>query len=94
MLRPNRRPPSSNQNSQSKIKKCLLIWSARKSPPRPDTIVVKVGTRVLTRAGGALDEERIAAWPATVHALMTAGRKVAVVSSGRRRGGAWVGWAD
>ncbi|MGE0608873.1 MAG: glutamate 5-kinase [Pirellulales bacterium] len=46
------------------------------------TIVVKVGTRVLTHAGGVLNVDRIAALAAEVHALMQAGRKVAVVSSG------------
>ena len=47
-----------------------------------DTIVVKLGTRVLTHATGGLNEDRIAALAAEVHALMQAGRKVAVVSSG------------
>jgi glutamate 5-kinase len=47
-----------------------------------DTIVVKVGTRVLTHAGGVLNEERIAALAADVNALIEAGRKVLVVSSG------------
>jgi glutamate 5-kinase len=47
-----------------------------------DTIVVKVGTRVLTGAKGELDEARIASLTADVSALMQAGRKVALVSSG------------
>ncbi|MCL6504713.1 MAG: glutamate 5-kinase [Pirellulales bacterium] len=47
-----------------------------------DTIVVKVGTRVLTGADGKLDEGRIASLTADISALMQAGRKVALVSSG------------
>lgn len=47
-----------------------------------DLIVVKVGTRVLTRAGGTLNEERIAALAEELHQLMAGGRKVALVSSG------------
>ena len=47
-----------------------------------DTIVVKVGTRVLTHEGGVLNEERIAELAAEISRAMTAGRKVVVVSSG------------
>ncbi len=47
-----------------------------------DTVVVKVGTRVLTTPEGVLDEPRIAALAKEIHGLMDAGRKVAVVSSG------------
>lgn len=47
-----------------------------------DTIVVKVGTRVLTGADGKLDEGRIASLTADISALMQAGRKVVLVSSG------------
>ena len=54
----------------------------RKIADAADTIVVKVGTRVLTHEGGMLDEGRIAALAAEIFALIQAGRKVAVVSSG------------
>jgi glutamate 5-kinase len=47
-----------------------------------DTIVVKVGTRVLTHESGVLDEGRIAALASDVDALLQAGRRVVVVSSG------------
>lgn len=47
-----------------------------------ETWVVKLGTRVLTHAGGVLDEQRIAALAGELNALIEAGRKVAVVSSG------------
>src|SRR5262245_11577826 len=46
------------------------------------TIVIKVGTRVLTHTGGVLNEERIAALAGEVNRAMEAGRKVVVVSSG------------
>jgi glutamate 5-kinase len=46
------------------------------------TIVVKVGTRVLTRDDGSLDESRIEALAGQLHALMQTGRKVVLVSSG------------
>ena len=45
-------------------------------------IVVKVGTRVLTRDDGQLDEERIAQLAEQLHAILTAGRQVVLVSSG------------
>jgi len=47
-----------------------------------DTIVVKVGTRVLTGTDGALDEARIASLSEEIHKLRAGGRNVAVVSSG------------
>jgi len=47
-----------------------------------DTWVVKVGTRVLTREGGVLNEERVASLSAELHMLMNAGKKVVLVSSG------------
>lgn len=47
-----------------------------------ETIVVKVGTRVLTGADGALDEARIASLSEEIHKLRAGGRNVAVVSSG------------
>jgi glutamate 5-kinase len=47
-----------------------------------DTVVVKVGTRVLTAADGTLDEGRVAALAEEIHRLLDAGRKVVVVSSG------------
>ena len=46
------------------------------------TIVVKVGTRVLTRDDGQLDQERIEQLADQVHHVMSAGRKVVLVSSG------------
>ncbi|MCX7427934.1 MAG: glutamate 5-kinase [Planctomycetia bacterium] len=46
------------------------------------TIVVKVGTRVLTRQDGHLDVERIAQLAQQVHRALGTGRKIAVVSSG------------
>jgi len=47
-----------------------------------DMLVVKVGTRVLTGAGGALDERRIAALAEELHQVVVGGRKVVLVSSG------------
>ena len=46
------------------------------------TIVVKVGTRVLTREDGQLDEGRIDQLVEQVHHVMATGRKVVLVSSG------------
>ncbi len=46
------------------------------------TIVVKVGTRVLTKDDGRLNEERIAQLAEELHQVMETGRKVALVSSG------------
>jgi glutamate 5-kinase len=46
------------------------------------TIVVKVGTRVLTREDGQLDSERIQQLADQVHHAMSSGRKVVLVSSG------------
>ena len=46
------------------------------------TVVIKVGTRVLTRADGVLDQERIASLASQLHLLLDQGRKVALVSSG------------
>jgi len=46
------------------------------------TIVVKVGTRVLTKAGGVLDLDRIAALAEDLHYVLSTGRKVVLVSSG------------
>jgi glutamate 5-kinase len=46
------------------------------------TIVVKVGTRVLTHADGALDEERITQLAEEISQLKDAGRNVILVSSG------------
>lgn len=46
------------------------------------TIVVKVGTRVLTRADGRLSEDRISLLAEELHQVMATGRKVALVSSG------------
>ncbi len=46
------------------------------------TIVVKMGTRVLTGPDGRLDHEQIARLTEQLNRLMTAGRKVVLVSSG------------
>ncbi|HET6880454.1 MAG TPA: glutamate 5-kinase [Pirellulales bacterium] len=46
------------------------------------TIVVKVGTRILTRPDGRLNEERIAGLAEEIHQAMVLGRKVVLVSSG------------
>ncbi len=47
-----------------------------------DTVVVKVGTRVLTHADGRLDRERVTALAEQVHEVIEGGRKVVLVSSG------------
>jgi glutamate 5-kinase len=47
-----------------------------------NTIVVKVGTRVLTRDDGQLDPHRIEQLADQVHHIMSTGRKVVLVSSG------------
>ena len=47
-----------------------------------DTIVVKVGSRVLTREDGTLDDERVAAVANQLARLRLDGRKIALVSSG------------
>lgn len=46
------------------------------------TLVVKVGTRVLTRSDGSLDAGRIESLAEQLHRLMAQGRKVVLVSSG------------
>jgi glutamate 5-kinase len=46
------------------------------------TIVVKVGTRVLTRRDGQLDQQRIEQLADQVHNVISTGRKVVLVSSG------------
>ena len=46
------------------------------------TIVVKVGTRVLTRADGRLDLERIARLGEELNEVICSGRRVVLVSSG------------
>lgn len=46
------------------------------------TLVVKVGTRVLTHADGRLREERIASLAEELHQVVASGRRVALVSSG------------
>jgi len=46
------------------------------------TMVVKVGTRVVTHPGGKLNEERIAQLAEEIHEVLASGRKVALVSSG------------
>jgi glutamate 5-kinase len=46
------------------------------------TVVVKVGTNVLTRADGALEPARVQALADQLHRLRASGRKVVLVSSG------------
>jgi glutamate 5-kinase len=46
------------------------------------TVVVKVGTNVLTRADGTLEPARVQALADQLHRLRAGGRKVALVSSG------------
>jgi glutamate 5-kinase len=46
------------------------------------TVVVKVGTRVLTKAEGTLDYERIDLLAEEIHAVSSGGRRVVLVSSG------------
>lgn len=46
------------------------------------TIIVKVGTRVLTNTGGGLNQERVAQLAEELHQVMASGRKVALVTSG------------
>ena len=46
------------------------------------TIVVKIGTRPLTRPDGLLDEERVASLAGELHELVESGRRVVLVSSG------------
>jgi glutamate 5-kinase len=46
------------------------------------TIVVKVGTRVLTHENGTLNQERIDRLAEEIHAISAAGRRVVLVSSG------------
>jgi glutamate 5-kinase len=46
------------------------------------TIVVKVGTRVLTHADGALNYDRIDRLAEELHDIQTAGKRVVLVSSG------------
>src|SRR5271169_1115053 len=45
-------------------------------------LVVKVGTQVLTREDGQLDQERIAQLAEQLHLVVESGRKVVLVSSG------------
>ena len=47
-----------------------------------DPLVVKIGTRPITRPDGTLDEARIAALAEEVNALISRGRRVVLVSSG------------
>src|SRR5437773_8676505 len=46
------------------------------------TVVVKVGTRVLTRPDGVLDLDRVAQIAEDLHGVLASGRKAVVVSSG------------
>src|SRR5262245_42228703 len=46
------------------------------------TVVVKIGTRVLTREDGTLDVSRIEQFAEEVHSISRDGRRVVLVSSG------------
>ena len=46
------------------------------------TVVVKVGSRILTGPDGLLDQSRIEALSEELHQVVASGRKVALVSSG------------
>lgn len=46
------------------------------------TVVIKLGTRVLTQPDGTLDRDRIGLLVDDLHELLTSGRRVIVVSSG------------
>ena len=46
------------------------------------TVIVKVGTRVLTGADGRLNQERVVALAEELHQVASSGRKVALVTSG------------
>lgn len=46
------------------------------------TVIVKVGTRVLTAADGTLNQTRIAELAEEIHEVLDSGRKVVLVSSG------------
>src|SRR6202790_5430971 len=48
----------------------------------PHTIVVKVGSRILTGPDDLLDPDRVAALAEELHQIVASGRKVALVSSG------------
>jgi glutamate 5-kinase len=46
------------------------------------TVVVKIGTRVLTAADGRLNQDRVVALAEELHQIASSGRKVALVTSG------------
>jgi glutamate 5-kinase len=46
------------------------------------TVVVKVGSRILTDSDGLLDQSRVAALAEELHQVLLSGRRVALVSSG------------
>lgn len=47
-----------------------------------DTIVIKIGTAVLTRSDGALDRQRIVSLAAELRGFLDSGRRLVIVSSG------------
>ena len=49
---------------------------------RTRTVVVKVGTRVLTRSDGLLDQQRIASLSRQIDSVLATGRQLVLVSSG------------
>ena len=58
------------------------------------TVVVKVGTNVLTAEDGRLDLERLQALADQIQRLRQLGRRVALVSSGAIGAGAYVALVD
>jgi glutamate 5-kinase len=68
----------STDNGQSPVPDLLRQEIAAASP----IWVIKVGTRVLTRPDGLLNQERIASLCDELHQVMESGRKVVLVSSG------------
>ena len=53
------------------------------------TVIVKVGTRVLTGTDGRLNQDRVVALAEELHQIASSGRKVALVTSRSGRGRHW-----
>ena len=60
----------------------MSIPFVKKLPARSKTVVVKVGTRVLTHDDGTLDHDRVTAIADQIVRLMDEKRHVVLVSSG------------
>ena len=56
------------------------------------TIIVKVGTRVLTGPGGTLNQQRVAALAEELHQVISTNRRVALVTSGAVGAGLGTAW--